>query len=85
MMVGGIFLASAGAAVLLVAVPVCADGCESAVEIGVLVSGIVLVAAGVPLTLVGAQRVPAEKPTPKVSLGPWVNPAGAGANLRLEL
>jgi hypothetical protein len=46
------------------------------------VSGVVLLAAGVPLIIYGAKTVPAPK---QARVLPWASPTGGGLRLRLDL
>jgi hypothetical protein len=50
---------------------------------GFAIGSVVLVGAGIPLTIVGAKSEPVP-PGEQASLSPWVTPQGAGTTLRLR-
>lgn len=58
----------------------CGQNSDSGHEL--MVAGGLLVAASIPMFVIGAQKVPAD---PRVALGPWASPVAAGLRLRLEL
>jgi hypothetical protein len=49
-----------------------------------LISGAVLVGAGIPLIVIGAKKVPVAQ-SASLSFAPWVSPTTAGVDLRLDL
>jgi hypothetical protein len=88
MMVAGIFLVSGGPIVLLLGIAsnCSVPGCESNAQgVGLTVAGLGMIGLGVPLIVMGSQRVPDESTAPRATLSPWVNQNGAGANLGLVL
>jgi hypothetical protein len=88
MMVAGIFLASGGPIVLLLGIVenCSAPGCESNAQgVGLTVAGLAMIGIGIPLIVMGSQRVPDESTAPRATFSPWVNQNGAGANLGFVL
>jgi hypothetical protein len=74
----------------------CVDGrdptevsCETRTEpstYALAIGGVVFIAAGIPLIVYGAKRVPGSAPlTARAALVPWATPDAAGVRLRLEL
>jgi hypothetical protein len=92
MMVGGIVMVSLSplalffAGVYGLADAVCSHDCagyDTAAKVS-LVSALVLAGTGVPLIIVGAQKVPVED-TSAAIIAPWATPRAAGLGLRLRL
>ena len=52
---------------------------------GSLISSLVLVAGGIPLIVVGAQKEPVDPSQTTATLSPWATPNAAGVSLRLQL
>jgi hypothetical protein len=50
---------------------------------GLAIGGVLLLAGGIPLIVIGGEKVPAT--SPRASLGPWLGPELAGLKLRLDL
>jgi hypothetical protein len=51
---------------------------------GSLVSALILVGAGVPLLVIGAQKEPADQGS-TATISPWATPTAAGLGLRIEM
>ena len=51
---------------------------------GLAIGGVLLVGGGIPLIIVGIERVPAE-PAAQAAIAPWLGPDLAGVQLRLDL
>jgi hypothetical protein len=90
LMILGIVATAAGGGVVLIGLSLSAmaagpchgGGCEGPSVVGFVVVGGILAGAGIPMLIVGGQKVPVG---PRVALTPWASPASAGLKLRLEL
>jgi hypothetical protein len=51
---------------------------------GLAIGGVLLVAGGIPLIIIGGEKVPAT-PTASASISPWLGPDVAGFKLQLDL
>ncbi len=61
------------------------DDCQNdARTYALAIGGVVLIAGGIPLIVVGNEKVPATT-TAKASIGPWLSPRVAGVKLQLDL
>lgn len=49
------------------------------------IGGLVLTAAGIPLIVYGAKRVPLKPPSASLHLQPWASPGSGGLRLRLDM
>lgn len=99
MMVGGIVMLSLTPVALIVAgvaglgKSVCRiDNSEHACDndydatiYGSLLTGVVLVGAGIPLLVVGAKKEPVDEAQVTATVSPWVTPSAAGVGLRVDL
>lgn len=93
MMVGGIVMVSMSplalfmAGVYGLANAVCSydcEGYETTAKVS-LISAVVLAGVGIPMIVVGAEKVPVEPGSATASIGPWATPHAAGLGFRLDL
>ncbi|HKY39672.1 MAG TPA: hypothetical protein VJN18_27230 [Polyangiaceae bacterium] len=60
------------------------DDCQNDTRTYALaIGGVALIAGGIPLIVIGSEKVPAT--TAKASIGPWLSPDLAGVKLQLDL
>lgn len=93
MMVGGIVMVSMSPLALFMAGiyglanAVCSHDCEgyeTTAKVS-LVSAVVLAGVGIPMIVVGAEKVPVEPASVTASVGPWATPHAVGLGFRLDL
>ena len=93
MMVGGIVMTSMAplalftAAIYGLANAVCDHDCEAYETTAKLslISAVVLAGVGIPMIVVGAEKVPVESGSATARIGPWATPHAAGLGFRLDL
>ena len=87
LMVAGIFMVSTGPIILILGLAnscvTTGFDCASGEQVAMTVIGTAMIGVGVPLIVIGSQRVPIRVGSATIS--PWLTPHGGGAALKLDL